>query len=283
VKIEATFCDHWKTKRLIRACGAEAVVGLLRLWGHAQTRREYAGLTLNPVKLAGMMDYSGDEKALWDAMTDQQAPWLDEEPEGTWAIHGFAEHNRQLIHLWGASVKGGRPPKDNTDNTILGRVGLGSNGSHMETICKPYGSSTETVVTTPTLEEFKIAASMIGVEEAIAEEIWHDNEGRAIAPSGHWTGYNGQPIHNWRSNMKARASAIARKRPSTALTKPKGVWDAKQGIEALKAKLERMKGDSRLRQHKAEMPWETEWKPEAKAEVARIRQRIAELEGVVAA
>ena len=24
-------------------------------------------------------------------------------------------------------------------------------------------------------------------------------KGRAIAPSGHWTGYNGQPIHNWRS------------------------------------------------------------------------------------
>jgi hypothetical protein len=280
VKLEATFPDHWKTKRLVRACGAEAVVGLLRLWGHAQTRREFSGLTLNPVKLAGMMDYSGDEKALWDAMTDPQAPWLDEEPEGTWAIHGFAEHNRQLIHLWGASVKGGRPPKD---NTILDKVGLGANGSHMETICKPYGFSTEKVVTTPTLEEFKIAASMLMVAEDIAEEIWHDNEGRGIAPSGHWIGYNGQPIHNWQSNMKARAAAIARKRPATALTKPKGVWDAKQGIEALKAKLERMKGDSRLRQHKAEMPWETEWKPEAKAEVARIRQRIAELEGVVAA
>jgi hypothetical protein len=283
MKLEATFPDHWKTKRLVRACGAEAVVGLLRLWGHAQTRREFTGLTLNPVKLAGMMDYSGDEKALWDAMTDPQAPWLDEEPEGTWAIHGFAEHNRQLIHLWGASVKGGRPPKDNTDNTIQGRVGLGANGLHMETICKPYGFSTEKVVTTPTLEEFKIAASMMMVEEAIAEEVWHDNESRAISPNGEWTDWNGRPIANWRANLKARAAQIARKRPATALTKPKGVWDAKQGIDALKAKLERMKGDSRLRQHKAEMPWETEWKPEAKAEVARIRQRIAELEGVVAA
>jgi hypothetical protein len=282
MKLEATFPDHWKTKRLVRACGAEAVVGLLRLWGHAQARREFSGLTLNPVKLAGMMDYSGDEKALWEAMTDPQAPWLDEEPEGTWAIHGFAEHNRQLIHLWGASVKGGRPPKDNTDNTILGRVGLGSNGSHMETICKPYGFSTESV-TTPTLKEFKAAALLMGVEEAVAEEVWHDNESRAIAPTGEWTDWNGRPIANWRSNLKARAAQIARKRPSKALTKPKGVWDAKQGIDALNAKLERMKANPKFRRHKPETPWETEWTPEAKAEVAQIRAKIRELEGVVAA
>ena len=138
-------------------------------------------------------------------------------------------------------------------------------------------------VTTPTLDEFKAAAQLMGVEEAIAEEVWHDNESRAIAPTGHWTDWNGRPIHNWQANLKARAAQIARKRPATALTKPKGVWDAKQGIDALKAKLERMKGDSRYRRHKASCPWETEWTDEARAEVARIRQRIAELEGVVAA
>jgi hypothetical protein len=101
-----------------------------------------------------------------------------------------------------------------------------------------------------------------------------------------WCAANGkQPSRrryiNWLN--RAERPMVATGAPATALTKPKGVWDAKQGIDALKAKLERMKGDSRLRQHKAEMPWETEWKPEAKAEVARIRQRIAELEGVVAA
>lgn len=279
MKIEPTFCDHWKTKRLIRACGAEAVIGLLRLWGHAQSRREYTGLSLNPIKLAGMMDYSGDEKALWDAMTDPQAPWLDAEPEGTWAIHGFVEHNRQLIHLWDASTKGGRPPKD---KTIPDKTGLDVYVNHTETICKPYGSSTE-VVSTPTLEEFKIAASMLMVEESIAEEVWHDNESRAIAPTGHWTDWNGRPIHNWQANLKARAAQIARKRPAKALTKPKGVWDAKQGIDALKSKLERMKADPRNRRHKAETPWETEWTDEARAEVARIRAKISELEGVVAA
>lgn len=139
------------------------------------------------------------------------------------------------------------------------------------------------VVETPTLEEFKAAAAMLMVEEDVAEMIWHDNEGRPITPNGEWTDVFGNPIRNWQSNMKARAAAIARKRPSKALTKPKGVWDAKQGIDALKSKLERMKADPRNRRHKPECPWETEWTEEARAEVARIRAKITELEGVVAA
>jgi hypothetical protein len=292
MKLDANFITHWKTERLLAECGPTAVLGLLRLWGDAQNRKQWTGLTLNPRKLAAIMRHDGDADALWSAMTDKDAPWLDEEQGGTWAIHGFSDHNSQLVHCWQIGTKGGRP-KSNTEH---GRVGQGAYANHMvssspstetdedkETISKPSANHMVSVVTTPTLEEFKFAASMMMVEEAIAEEIWHDNESRAISPNGEWTDWNGRPIANWRANLKARSAQIARKRPAKALTKPKGVWDAKQGIDALKAKLERMKGDSRLRQHKAETPWETEWKPEAKAEVARIRQRIAELEGVVAA
>ena len=290
--MDANFITHWKTERLLAECGPTAVLGLLRLWGDAQNRKQYTGLALNPRKLSAIMRHDGDADALWAAMTDKDAPWLDEEDGGTWAIHGFSDHNHQLIRCWQIGSKGGRP-KTNTDH---GRVGQGAYANHMvssspstetedaeETISKPFGNHMVSVVTTPTLEQFKVAASMLMVEEDIAEEIWHDNESRAIAPSGHWTGWNGQPIHNWQANMKARAAAIARKRPAKALTKPKGVWDAKQGIDALKAKLERMKGDPRNRRHKADCPWETEWLPKAKAEVARIREKIRELEGVVAA
>ena len=280
MKLDANFITHWKTERLLEQCGPTAVLGLLRLWGDAQNKRQWRGLTLNPRKLAAIMRHDGDADALWAAMTDKDSPWLDEEPEGTWAIHGFEQHNHQLIRCWHIGQKGGRPTKDN--NTDNGRVGLGAYEKHMDTICKPYGFSTE-VAQTPTLEEFKAAALLMGVEESIAEEVWHDNESRAIAPTGEWTDWNGRPIANWRSNLKARAAQIARKRPAKALTKPKGVWDAKQGIDALKSKLERMKGDSRYRRHKADCPWETEWTPEAKAEVARIREKIRELEGVVAA
>jgi hypothetical protein len=291
MKLDANFITHWKTERLLAQCGPTAVLGLLRLWGDAQNRKQWNGLTLNPRKLAAIMRHDGDADALWSAMTDKDAPWLDEEQGGTWAIHGFSDHNSQLVHCWQIGSKGGRP-KSNTDH---GKVGQGAYANHMvssspstetdedkETISIPFANHMVSV-TTPTLEEFKIAASMLMVEEDIAEEIWHDNESRAIAPSGHWTGWNGQPIHNWQSNMKARAAAIARKRPAKALTKPRGVWDAKQGIDALKLKLERMKSDPRNRRHKTETPWETEWTEEARAEVSRIRAKISELEGVVAA
>ena len=291
MKLDANFITHWKTERLLAQCGPTAVLGLLRLWGDAQNRKQWNGLTLNPRKLAAIMRHDGDADTLWATMTDKDAPWLDEEEGGTWAIHGFSDQHIQLVHCWQIGANGGRP----TSNTDHGKVGQGAYANHMvssspstetdedkETISIPFANHMVSV-TTPTLEEFKIAASMLMVEEDIAEEIWHDNESRAIAPSGHWTGWNGQPIHNWQANMKARAAAIARKRPAKALTKPKGVWEAKQGVEALKAKLEKMKSDPRNRRHKTETPWETEWTEEARAEVARIRAKISELEGVVAA
>jgi hypothetical protein len=99
MKIEPSFCDHWKTKRLHRICGAEAVLGLLRLWGQAKIRREYTGLVLNPTKLAAIMEYPGDESLLWATMTDPAAAWLDGAEDGTWSLHGYAEHQAQIIRL----------------------------------------------------------------------------------------------------------------------------------------------------------------------------------------
>ena len=95
MKLDPGFASHWKTERLIDRCGPAAVVGLLRLWGDCQIRRRYTGLALTPAKLAAMLRYEGDHTALWEAMTDADAPWLDAEEGGTWAIHGFEEHNNQ--------------------------------------------------------------------------------------------------------------------------------------------------------------------------------------------
>ena len=41
MKIEPSFCDHWKTKRLHKVCGAEAVLGLLRLLSAAAGLRVF--------------------------------------------------------------------------------------------------------------------------------------------------------------------------------------------------------------------------------------------------
>jgi len=131
-----------------------------------------------------------------------------------------------------------------------------------------------------TLEEVTAAGQLASVTPEVCKAYYDARE--AVG----WVDRNAIPIKSMPHDLSRFASHWAeneRKRPATALTKPKGVWDAKQGIDALKAKLERMKGDPRNRRQKADCPWETEWKPEAKAEVARIREKIRELEGVVAA
>lgn len=291
MKIEPGFVSHWKTERLLHACGPSAVLGLLRLWGDAQTRRCWTGLTLSPRKLASIMKWDGDADVLWTAMTDPDGPWLDPEPAGTWTLHGFEEHNRQLIHLWHARRKGGAPsPIPPSHNNNTDRTGLDPNEDHLKFICRSNdlhmdlhlnGKKPATSVQTPDLQEFKTAASMIGVSESIAEEIWHDNESRPIAPTGEWTDIYGNPIRNWRSNMKARAAQIERKRPSTLSTKPMSVWEATQKKNALQAELERMKGDRRWRKAKAETPWETEWTAEGREKARGIREKIAKLEEVI--
>ncbi len=52
MKIDPGFPNHWKTQMLVSRCGAEAAVGLLRLWGNAQISREWRDLALTPRKLA---------------------------------------------------------------------------------------------------------------------------------------------------------------------------------------------------------------------------------------
>jgi hypothetical protein len=112
MKLDPGFLNHWKTEILIEQLGSDGVVAILRLWGNAQIRREYCGLKLTPRRLALETKWKGDENHLFSVLTDPDAPWLDAEEGGTWAIHGFAEHQRQVVHLWEAGTKGGRPKKD---------------------------------------------------------------------------------------------------------------------------------------------------------------------------
>lgn len=273
VKIEPSFCDHWKTKRLHKSCGAEAVIGLLRLWGQAKIKRQYTGLVLNPTKLAAMMEYPGDEATLWHTMTDPAAPWLDEEPDGTWALHGYAEHQAQIIRLWEVGKKGGRPKAaPSSPNT--------SSSSSSSPICEPYGN--HMVFQTPTLEQFIEAGAKAGVEREIAEEIWHDNESRPISPTGHWTDYRGQPIGKWEANMMARALQIRARRGGGKITKlngnakPEGVWQLKQRIEAAEKEISRLQGDPRNKEATDEhTPWDRRLKPSVAAQIGKLKAGIA--------
>jgi hypothetical protein len=286
MKIEPSFCDHWKTKRLHRICGAEAVLGLLRLWGQAKIKRQYTGLVLNPTKLAAVMEYCGDEDALWRVMTDETAPWLDKEPEGTWALHGYAEHQAQIIRLWEIGRKGGRPkatppsPIPPSPNT--------SSSSSSSPICEPNGNhmvSDRSVVSTPSLKEWLEQCGLAGIEAELAEEIWHDNEGRGCDPWGHWLDYRGNPIRNPISNAKSRAVAMRRKRGGTingqahnGTRKPATAWEIKQSIEAAQKEASRLEGDPQNKEPiDPETPWDRRLKPSIAVKVKELRGRAQEL------
>jgi hypothetical protein len=292
MKIEPSFCDHWKTKRLHKVCGAEAVLGLLRLWGQAKIKRQYTGLVLNPTRLAAVMDYSGDEDALWRVMTDEAAPWLDKEPEGTWGLHGYGEHQAQIIRLWEIGKKGGRPKSDPSP-TPPSLNTSSSSSSSSSPICKPNGNhmvSERVVFTTPSLKDWVEQCVLAGVNKEYAEEIWQDNEGRGIDRYGYWLDYQGNPIRNPVANAKSRATAMARKREPRAAggynghSKPEGAWSIQQRIEAAQREIDRITGNP---SNKEQVPdsFDRRLKAEPgarvkalKASIAEMRQRLAGVE-----
>jgi hypothetical protein len=279
MKIEPSFCDHWKTKRLHRICGAEAVLGLLRLWGQAKIRREYTGLVLNPTKLAAIMEYPGDESLLWATMTDPASPWLDGADDGTWSLHGYAEHQAQIIRLWEIGRKGGRP-KVATPSLILPSPNTSSSSSSSP-ICKPNGN--HMVFQTPTLEEFIETGRQAGIEREIAEEIWHDNESRPITPYGQWTDYRGNPIVKWQANMMARASQIRARRGNGAgrpngngKAAPESVWATQQRIDAATKEIERIQANPSNKEQ-VEDSFDRRLKAEPMAKVRALKASISEM------
>lgn len=174
LKLEPSFPDHWKTEALVKRCGAEAVLCLLRLWGQAQIQRKWTGLELTPKTLALKTKWLGDENHLWDAFTDPHTGWLDAMEDGTWEIHQFAEHNRQVVHLWEAGRKGGRPqrntqtkpkPKEQTgDNTHT--LPLSPFGSHMET--KWFSNGSEAPSPDADFSEFRNGTDLAKAHDWVA-------------------------------------------------------------------------------------------------------------------
>jgi hypothetical protein len=137
MKLDPGFVNHWKTERLIDQLGADGVVAVLRLWGNAQIGRKFAGLPLSPKRLAMETKWKGDEGLLFSVLTDTDAPWLDEEPGGTFTIHGFAEHQHQVVKLWENGKLGGRP-KGAASKSSSSTSSSTSSSSYP--ICEPNGN-----------------------------------------------------------------------------------------------------------------------------------------------
>jgi hypothetical protein len=140
------------------------------------------------------------------------------------------------------------------------------------------------VFQTPTLEEFIETGRQAGIEREIAEEIWHDNESRPIAPDGRWTDYRGNPIAKWRANMSARAlqmksrrGGIITKTHNGASGKTETPWAIKQRLEAITREIEGIRSDRRNRIPNPETPWESTMAPEAQANVKALKATAQEL------
>jgi hypothetical protein len=103
--IQPDFPDHWKTRLLVRLCGPDAVLCLLRFWAHCQNRKKWVFEEITPAMLASICGWVGDEQKFWDAMTQT---YLDLNGTSVTA-HEWAEINHQLIHNWEVGKKGGRP------------------------------------------------------------------------------------------------------------------------------------------------------------------------------
>lgn len=287
MKLEPSFPDHWKTKRLVRACGPEAALGLIRLWGQAKIKRQYSGLELDPMRLAAVMDYSGDEEALWRVMTDPSAPWLDSEEDGTWTLHGFAEHQAQIIRLWGIGKKGGRPAKSSIPSPTPPSLNTSSSSSSSP-ICKPYENhmvSLTPVFNTPSLSDWSEQCGRAGIDKELAEEIWHDNEGRGVDRNGYWLDYQGNPIRNPIANAKSRSLAMKQRRSrgtanvgaGSAQPKPaEGVWHLEKRIEAAQKEVDRIQSNP---DNKEQVPdsFDRRLKAEPLAKVKALKASINEM------
>ncbi len=194
MKLDPGFINHWKTERLMDQLGAEGVIAILRLWGNAQIRRAFSGLHFTPKRLAMETKWKGDAEKLFAVLTDPDAPWLDMDEDGTFTIHGFSEHQHQVVKLWENGKKGGRPP-----NTARKTSPSSSPSSSSSPICEP-NENQMVLENEPkarkqkakgSIEELKSFAVEIGLPESDGENCFHKWES---------TGWKG--IKNWEAKMR---------------------------------------------------------------------------------
>lgn len=214
MKIDPGFINHWKTERLIAELGAEGVVAVLRLWGNAQIKRQWKGLELTPRRLAMETKWKADENHLFSILTDPDAPWLDLADDGTYSIHGFEEHQRQVIHLWNSSTKGGRPKKVSPE-PFSKKEEDSSTSSSSYPICEPNGNhmvfagegvdpmiAQSMRIKRPTRDQAIAYGKTIGIAPEVSGYWWDKRE------SGSWikgSGGGGRtPIGpNWQADLSS--------------------------------------------------------------------------------
>lgn len=208
MKLDPGFITHWKTERLIDQLGADGLLVILRLWGNAQIRREWKGLQITPKRLAMETKWKGDENHLFSVLTDPDAPWLDAEEGGTFAIHGFEDHQRQVIHLWSAGGKGGRPKKasptpplkkENTSTSSSSYPICEANGNQMVFDDSENRSNRKRYATHAEVTLYAKSQPM-GISEDCIDAFFDRMEEIG------WTDDKGLPLADWRARFRRYAT-----------------------------------------------------------------------------
>ena len=136
------------------------------------------------------------------------------------------------------------------------------------------------VFATPSLTQWVEQCGLAGIEKGLAEEIWHDNEGRGIDPYGYWIDYRGNAIRNPVANAKSRATAMTLKRvgrpQGNGKAPQEGVWATQQRIEAATKEIERIQANPSNKEQ-VEDSFERRLRAEPMAKVKALKASISEM------
>ena len=296
MKIEPSFVSHWKTRILISKCGHAAALGLLSLWGHHKIKREYSGLKLNPTRLAAIMDYTGDKEKLWEAMTDPDAPWLDAEEGGTWELHGFAEHQKQIILLWNrgkarsngkftktapssGSSSGSSTSSSTSSSSVLGEYRANTGTSTGANTGANTGKNRSLDGEEPSFSEEQVVEA--GRRASIDADIclayfndrtgagWRDKAGRQVKSMPHDLA---NFARHWKSNNNPKDFSAG------TPAKAEGVWQLEKRVAAAKKQISDIQGnpDNKVAVD-PETPWDRRMKPEKARELKELKSTISQL------
>ena len=101
------FCDHYKTKILIRLGGHAAVFSLLKLWSQCQFRKKEI-IEKPPEIIAAIADWDGDPLILESSLIN--AGYAKREGN-KFILHQWETQNKKLLSNQENGKKGGRPKK----------------------------------------------------------------------------------------------------------------------------------------------------------------------------
>jgi hypothetical protein len=284
IKLDTTTPDKPEVDAIADALGidADAAVGkLVRFWVWADQQSICNALSVTEKLIDRVTHQPGFAKAL------QKVGWL-EGSSGSFTIPRFERHNGQTAKARALTNKRVAKHRDHDGNAPSVTSALPEKRESIYTAAAATAAPNP-VHSTWSLEHVVEAGNRVGIPKEVCEAYfnnraaagWIDAKHRPIASMPHdlatfWRHWQSRAIED--SQSAKRGSG----RPQETSKRQPSVWEAQKKIEALQRELERIKADPGNRQPKPESPWETQWTEQGRAAAAAVRQRIKELQAIIA-